>query len=245
MVYLHHLLRSCSPSNLWSVSSSSIRSSSWPSGFKIPAASFYIFTMIGITIWVPIYDRILIPALRKLTGKDSGITLLQKMSVGLALNIGILLLSAFVESRRRHLALEKPIGTEFGRGAISSMSGLWLIPQFILLGISEAFTSIAYIEFYYKQVPENMKSIGGSFLFVGHAISSYLGSFLISVVHEKTKKNSVNGDWLAEDLNKGRLDNFYCLDAGLQVLNLVYFLVCAKWYRYKEFSSKDLNVSNL
>lgn len=214
------------------------------SGFKIPAASFYIFSMIGVTVWVPIYDRILIPALWKLTGKESGITVLQRMSVGLVLNVAALFLSAFVESRRRDLALEKPIGTEFGRGAISSLSSLWLIPQFILLGISEAFTTIAHKEFYYKQVPENMRSIGGSFLFVGYAISSYLGSFLITVVQVKTKEGSANGDWLAEDLNKGRLDNFYCLDAGLQILNLVYFLVCAKWYRYKEFSSKDLNVSN-
>lgn len=26
--------------------------------FKIPAASYTIFTMIGLTIWIPFYDRI-------------------------------------------------------------------------------------------------------------------------------------------------------------------------------------------
>lgn len=86
------------------------------------------------------------------------------------------------------MALEKPIGIEFGRGAISSTSGLWLIPQFILIGISEAFTSIAHYEFYYKQVLENMRSIGGSFLFVGYAIS-------------KTKEEGGNGDWLAMEID--------------------------------------------
>ncbi|TYJ99110.1 protein NRT1/ PTR FAMILY 2.11-like [Cucumis melo var. makuwa] len=54
--------------------------------------------------------------------------------------------------------------------------------------ISEAFTSIAHYEFYYKQVLENMRSIGGSFLFVGYAIS-------------KTKEEGGNGDWLAMEID--------------------------------------------
>ncbi|KGN64261.1 hypothetical protein Csa_013882 [Cucumis sativus] len=157
----YHLLCSHSPSNIWSVSSSS--------GFKIPAASFYILTQ---------------EFSYQLSGNSLEKKVAQLFSKGRVLvwysNMAVLFLSAFVECKRRHLALEKPIGIEFGRGAISSMSGMWLIPQFILIGISEAFTSIAHDEFYYKQVPENMRSIGVSFLFVGYAIiSSYLGNFLI------------------------------------------------------------------
>lgn len=71
-----------------------------------------------------------------------------------------------------------------------------------------------------------MRSIAASFFFVGMAGSSYLSSFLTSVVHKTSS-------WLAEDLNKGKLDSFYYLIAGLEILNLGYFLVCAKWYKYK------------
>ncbi|XWS60617.1 hypothetical protein CRYUN_Cryun07bG0051000 [Craigia yunnanensis] len=45
-------------------------------GFNIPAASFGIFSMIGLTIWIPIYDRIIVPCLQRYTKKEGGITLL-------------------------------------------------------------------------------------------------------------------------------------------------------------------------
>lgn len=143
-----------------------------------------------------------------------------------------MLVSGAVEDHRRSLALTRPtIGVVPHKGAVSSMSGHWLIPQLVLAGISEAFTVIGQIEFFYKQFPENMRSFAGSFLFCGFAISSYLTSFLISIIHESS-------NWLAEDLNKGRLDYFYYLIAALEVFNLGYFLVCSKWYRYKTVDTR-------
>lgn len=38
---------------------------------------------------------------------------------------------------------------------------------------------------------------------------------------------------MGDDLNKGRLDFFYYSIAALEIFNLGYFLVCAKWYKYK------------
>ncbi|XP_030937270.1 protein NRT1/ PTR FAMILY 2.11-like isoform X2 [Quercus lobata] len=200
--------------------------------FTIPAASYIIFTMLALTIWIPVYDRIIIPILRRLTGKEDGITVLQKMGVGMVLAIITMLVSALVEERRRTLAITKPVGIDPRRGAISSLSGMWLIPQLSLVGLSEAFTLVGEVEFYYKQFPENMRSIGGSFLFVGLALSSYFSSFLVSVIH-RTTSGAATGQWLPEDLNKGRLDYFYYLIAAIEVVNLGYFIICAKWYKYK------------
>ncbi|KAL4633823.1 hypothetical protein ACB092_04G150800 [Castanea dentata] len=198
--------------------------------FDIPAASYAVFNMLALTIWIPIYDRIIVPILRRFTGKECGITVLQKMGVGMVLAIITMLVSAAVEERRRTLALIKPVGMDPRRGAISSLSGMWLVPQLSLVGLSEAFTVIAGVEFYYKQFPENMRSIGGSCLFVGFAMSNYLSSFLVSVVHRTT---AANGQWLPQDLNKGRLDYFYYLIAAIEVVNFGYFIMCAKWYKYK------------
>ena len=64
------------------------------------------------------------------------------------------------------------------------------------------------------------------------AASSYVNSFLLSIVHHTTE-GSRSGNWLPEDLNKGRLDYFYFLITALGVLNVCYFVACAKWYRYK------------
>ncbi|KAB1217421.1 Protein NRT1/ PTR FAMILY 2.11 [Morella rubra] len=203
------------------------------SNFKIPAASYIVFLMLSLTIWIPIYDRIVVPFLRRLTGKEGGITVLQRIGIGIFLSILTMLTSALVEERRRTTALTKPtLGVEPRRGAISSMSGLWLIPQLALAGLVEAFASVGQIEFYYKQFPENMRSFAGSLLYCGMGASSYLSTFLISIVH-RTTEGAATGNWLPEDLNMGRLDYYYYIIAALEVLNLGYFLVCAKWYRYK------------
>lgn len=202
-------------------------------GFEIPAASYSVFTMIALTIWIPIYDRIIVPSLRKITGKEGGITQLQRMGIGLVISVITIIVSALVEEWRRNLALTRPtLGIAPKGGAISSMSGLWLIPQLALAGVAEAFNAIGQIEFYYKQFPENMRSIAGSFFFCGMALSSYLNGFLISLFHKITIGTST-GDWLPEDLNKGKLDYFYFVIAALGVVNFGYFLVCAMWYRYK------------
>ncbi|XP_009369361.2 protein NRT1/ PTR FAMILY 2.9 [Pyrus x bretschneideri] len=200
--------------------------------FQIPAASYSIFLMLGMTIWIPIYDRLLVPFLQRLTGKEGGITLLQRIGIGIFLSVITMLVSAFVEEHRRTIALTKPIPGIRTRGDISSMSGFWLVPQLTLAGLAEAFAAIGQIEFYYKQFPENMRSIAGSLFFCGMAGSSYLSSALIAIVH-RTTEGAKTGNWLPEDLNKGRLDYYYYLIAALGVINLGYFLLCSKWYTYK------------
>lgn len=214
--------------------------------FKIPAASFSVFTMLGLTIWLPIYDQIFVPILRRFTGKEGGITLLQRMGFGIFLSMVTMFVSALVEERRRSSALTNPVGFQERRGAISSVSGFWLVPQLTLIGFSEAFTVIGNIEFYYKQFPENMRSVGASFLFVGFAGASYLSGLMISIVHHFTR-GSARGDWLPEDLNKGRLDYFYYLVAALEVINLGFFVVCAKWYKYKRSDgcSPEVDMKNM
>lgn len=203
------------------------------SKFQIPAASYYVFLMLSLTIFIPIYDRVIVPFLRRITGKENGITILQRMGIGIFISAITMFVSGIVEERRRTIALTKPtLGVVPRRGKISSMSGLWLIPQLALAGLAEAFGSIGQVEFYYKQFPENMRSIAGSLFFCGMAGSSYLSTLLISIVH-RTTKGAKTGNWLSEDLNKGRLDYYYYLIAGLGMLNLCYFLVCAKWYKYK------------
>lgn len=202
--------------------------------FQIPPASYSIVIMIGVALWIPIYDRIIVPTLKRFTGLKTGITLLQRMAFGMALAAASMLISGIVEERRRSLAQTKPIGIEPGRGEISPASGFWLVPQLALMGFSEALTIISHIELYYNQFPENMRSISGSFLYIGFGVSHYLSSLLVSVVHHFTRtKSGEAGDWLPEDLNKGRLDYFYYSVAALQMLNLVYFMFCAKWYKYK------------
>ncbi|XP_015690889.2 protein NRT1/ PTR FAMILY 2.11 [Oryza brachyantha] len=199
--------------------------------FQIPAASFTVFAMLAQTLWIPIYDRLLVPRLRKVTGKDEGLTLLQRQGIGIALSTVAMVMSAIVEDRRRHIALTQPtLGTTITGGAISAMSSLWMVPQLMVLGLSEAFNLISQIEFYYKEIPEHMRSVAGALAFCNLALGNYLSGFLVTIVHRTTGSGS---NWLAQDLNKGRLDLFYWMIAGIGIFNIVYFMICAKWYRFK------------
>ena len=202
-------------------------------GFMIPAATYVVFLMTGMTLFIIFYDRVLVPTLKRITGIETGITLLQRIGAGIFFAFLCLIVSGFVEERRRTLALTQPtLGLAPRKGEISSMSAMWLIPQLVLAGIADAFGAIGQMEFYYKQFPENMRSFAGSIFYVGAGVSSYISSFLITTVHRMTQ-NSAGGNWLAEDLNKGRLDYFYFLLAGILAVNFAYFLVMARWYRYK------------
>lgn len=196
--------------------------------------------MLTLVFFVPLYDRLIVPRLRSITGKEGGISLLQRIGFGISLTVVASLVSGLVEEKRRNLALTKPtLGYEPHRGEISSMSALWLIPQLSLAGFAESFTAIGLVEFYYKQFPENMRSVAGAFFFCGMAASSYLNSFLVTIIHHTTE-GAATGNWLPEDLNKGRLDYFYFLITGLGILNLGYFLVCSRWYMYKEKSNTGM-----
>ncbi|KAF5187032.1 NRT1/ PTR FAMILY 2.13 [Thalictrum thalictroides] len=195
--------------------------------FQIPAGSLGVISMLALGVWVPFYDRVLVPQLRKITKHEGGITLLQRMGIGMVLSVLSMVVAGIFEEKRRASAIlhASPDG-------IAPISVLWLSPQLILMGLAEAFSIIGQIEFYYKQFPEHMKSFANSLLFCTMAGANYLSSTVASIVHGNTGKHG-NPDWLDKNINKGRVDYFYYLIAAMGVLNLVYFLVVASRYRYK------------
>ncbi|XP_048527478.1 protein NRT1/ PTR FAMILY 2.11-like [Triticum urartu] len=190
------------------------------SSFQIPQGSFVVFQMLALTTWIPVYDRFVVPALRRFTKREGGITLLQRIGVGLALSVATMVVSAAVEQRRRKVG--------------SSMSCFWLVPQQLLAGLSEAFGAIGQIEFYYRQFPENMRSVAGALYFLGFAMASYASGLMVMVVHRATRGRDGQPDWLAQDLDEGRVDLFYLVTAAIAAVNLVYFVICARWYRFKK-----------
>ncbi|CAM0147159.1 unnamed protein product [Urochloa decumbens] len=186
------------------------------SGFQIPAGSLVVFNMLALTAWIPVYDRLLVPALQRVTKREGGISQLQRIGTGIAMSIATMLLAAAVERHRRKAG-----------GATSCFV---LVPQQMLAGLSEAFAVIGQVDLYYKQFPENMRSVAGALLFLGFAVASYASGLMVTVVHRTTGQP----DWLTQDLNQGRLDLYYLLIAAMAAVNLVYFVLCARWYRFKE-----------
>ncbi|KAF5449720.1 hypothetical protein F2P56_030137 [Juglans regia] len=195
--------------------------------FQIPAGSMGVISLIIIGLWLPFYDRFLVPALRKVTKNEGGISLLQRIGIGTVFSILSMVVAGLVERVRRASAIQnpQPLG-------VAPMSVMWLAPQLILLGFCEAFNIIGQIEFFNRQFPDHMRSIGNSLFSCSFAGASYLSSLVVTIVHHVTRTHA-HPDWLTNDINYGRLDYFYFLIAGMGVLNLIYFLYCANRYRYK------------
>ncbi|KAK2657662.1 hypothetical protein Ddye_010714 [Dipteronia dyeriana] len=139
-------------------------------GLKIPAGSFIVFALLALTIWVVIYDRILVPLISKFTKNHHGLTLKQRMGLGLIVSCMSMAVAALVETKRRNTAIREVL--EDKPGGVVSMSAMWLVPQYILIGVAEALNAIGQIEFYYSQFPKSMSSIGVALYSLGSGVGS-------------------------------------------------------------------------
>ncbi|CAH2066463.1 unnamed protein product [Thlaspi arvense] len=195
--------------------------------FEIPAGSLSVISLLTIGVFLPLYDRVLVPFLRRITGHKSGITLLQRIGTGIVFAVLSMIVAGIVERMRRTRSINAGDPT-----GMTPMSVFWLSPQLILMGLCEAFNIIGQIEFFNSQFPEHMRSIANSLFSLSFAGSNYLSSLIVTTVHKFTGGRD-HPDWLNKNLNAGKLDYFYYLIAVLGVFNLVYFWYCARGYRYK------------
>ncbi|OMO95380.1 Proton-dependent oligopeptide transporter family [Corchorus olitorius] len=206
--------------------------------FHIPPASLAGFVTISMLISVVLYDQIFVPFMQKWTKNPRGITLLQRMGIGLFFHIIIMITASLVE--RHRLSVAKKHGLVENGGQLP-LSIFILLPQFVLMGTADAFLEVAKIEFFYDQAPESMKSLGTSYSTTSLGIGNFLSSFLLSTVSHITKKHGHQG-WILNNLNKSHLDYYYAFFAILNFLNFIFFLVVIKFYVYKAEVSDSMHV---
>ncbi|KAH9603383.1 hypothetical protein KSS87_017231 [Heliosperma pusillum] len=191
------------------------------SKFEIPAASFATFLVIVIVIWIPIYDRVLLPSASKICGKPVRLGVKLRMGIGLFCSFMSVVVAGTVESIRRQKAISE--GFENNPMAVLHMSAMWTIPQYIFGGLAEAFNGIGQVEFYYSELPKNMSSIATCLSGVGMAFGSLIASLILNVVNGITKKPGKEG-WIASNVNQGHYDYYYWLLAILSFLNIFYYM---------------------
>lgn len=190
--------------------------------FQIPAGSMNVISLITIAIWLPVYDRLLQPAFRKLIKTEEGITILQRIGIGYISSVICMVVAGFVERKRRAFATD----------GVEPLSAFWLAPQLVFIGLCQVLVIVGHTELYNREFPERMRSIGTSMVLLNNSAGSYLSSLIVNIVHHVTRKNG-QPDWLTNDINFGRLDYFYFLLGGIGMINFVYFVFCSRGYRYK------------
>ncbi|KAF8403621.1 hypothetical protein HHK36_011725 [Tetracentron sinense] len=206
------------------------------SHFHVPPASLQVSICLVVIVAVPIYDRVIIPIARKITGYPSGITMLQRIGIGIILSVFAMVAAALVEARRvtiarEHALMDQPHSTV-------PMTIWWLLPQYVIVGVSEVFGVIGLQELFYDQMPYEMRSMGAAAYLSVFGIGSFISTGIISVIQWISERG---GDkWLGNNLNRAHLDYYYWVLAGLITLSLCGYLAVAKSFVYKKISSNAM-----
>lgn len=181
------------------------------SHFNIPSATMQVFTLISTCITIPLLDRLIFPLWEKLGPAPP--TPLQRIGIGHVFTILSMLVSALVESKRLESNTE--------------ISILWLAPQLAIVGVAEAFHFVGQVAFYYQEFPASFKNTSTAVVAMSIGGAFYSSNLVVGVVRRAT-------DWLPNDINNGRLDNVYWMCTVMGALNLVFYLVCASFYKYQK-----------
>ncbi|KAG2714439.1 hypothetical protein I3843_03G029700 [Carya illinoinensis] len=197
------------------------------SSFKIPPATLQSAITLSIILLMPLYDKILIPVIRLITCDEKGISVMKRMGIGMFLSIIAMVIAAIVETKRLEISrkmgnLESPSGTV-------PLSIFWLLPQYILLGVSDIFTVVGMQEFFYNEVPVRMRTMGFALYTSVFGVGSFLSALSISLVEIFT--SSKGHSWFSDNMNEACLDKFYWLLALLGSLSLLLYVVLCKCYK--------------
>nr|AFK47483.1 unknown [Medicago truncatula] len=198
-------------------------------GFDIPPSSLQTIKWLAIVLFCPIYEHIFVPLARVITGKPSGITMLQRIGTGIFISIFMVVFAAFVETKR--LKIAQKYGLVDDPNATVPMSIWWLVPQYFLFGVFEVFTMVGLQEFFYDQVPNELRSMGLALYLSIVGVGSFLSGFLISLIEHFSGKDG-HETWFCDNINKAHFDYFYWLLAGLSVMGFTLYIYFAKFYIY-------------
>jgi len=201
------------------------------SHFHIPPVSLGVFSTISGLAFITLYDRWMVPLARRMTGNERGLTVLQRIGIGLFFSILCMMTAALTEKKRidvaeTHGLLDSPKAT-------IPLTVFWLAPQFVLAGIADVFTLVGLQEYFYNEAPDSMRSLGIALYLSVLGVSSFLNGFLITLVERISKRGGHQG-WIVNDLNRCKLDYFYWLLTILSAVNLCCYVYIAHIYTYKK-----------
>ncbi|XP_062113157.1 protein NRT1/ PTR FAMILY 8.3-like [Humulus lupulus] len=196
----------------------------------IPPVALATFDVVVILLVVPMYDRVIVPFVKRFTGNEKGFTELQRVGIGLFILVLSMSAAAVVEMYRLYLAKELGL---VDKKVYVPLSILWQIPQYVLMGTAKVFTSIGQIEFFYEESPSAMRSLCSALLLLNLSLGFYLNSVILIVVTFFSTKGGKVG-WIPDNLNEGHLDYFFWLLAALSFLNFLVYIVFAMNFKHKK-----------
>ncbi|CAG7902733.1 unnamed protein product [Brassica rapa] len=194
--------------------------------FIVPPSSMFALVALSMIISLTVYERLLVPLLRRVTRDERGISILKRIGIGMVFSLITMIIAALIERKR----------LDYTKHHHMVMSALWLAPQFIVIGIADALSLVGLQEYFYDQVPDSMRSLGIAFYLSVIGAASFVNNLLMTVSDRLAE--AISGkSWFGKDLNSSRLDRFYWMLAALTAVNICFFVIVAKRYTYKSVQS--------
>ncbi|KAL6616457.1 hypothetical protein ACP70R_038727 [Stipagrostis hirtigluma subsp. patula] len=195
----------------------------------VPPAALQCLVSVTFVAMLPVYDRVLVPLARRLTGHHAGVTTLQRVGAGMAVSGVAMVVAALVEARRLRIA--RDAGLVDRPDVAVPMSLWWVVPQYVLLGLAGVLGEVGLEEFFYDQVPDALRSVGLSLSLSAMGAGSYASSMLVWAIDLATRGSGES--WFSNNLNRAHLDYFYWILAGLAAVEVAVFLHLSNRYVYR------------
>ena len=125
---------------------------------EIPSASMSFFNTGSIIVLIPLYDLLILPAMKKHFRFVP--TLLQRTGAGYILAMLAMISAFLIEMKRLDIADEGKIEVKIEDDEeveVVDLSIWWQVFPYALVGASEVMSSIGLMEFFYAEVRRNRK----------------------------------------------------------------------------------------
>ncbi|KAK9925199.1 hypothetical protein M0R45_033531 [Rubus argutus] len=206
--------------------------------FQIPPATLQSAITLSIILLMPLYDKVLIPITKVVTCNEKGISVMQRMGIGMFVSVIAMIIAALVETRRLHISRKMEMLGSHSETVPYSI--FWLLPQYILLGVSDIFTVVGMQEFFYSEVPIRMRTMAFALYTSVFGVGSYLSALLISTVEAITSSKG-SQSWFSDDMNEARLDKYYWFLAASSALSFLFYAILSTSYTSKRDLDLDSN----
>ncbi|KAE8787963.1 Peptide transporter PTR2 [Hordeum vulgare] len=182
---------------------------------SVPAASLTSIETVLVVACVTLYNRAVAPSV--------AFTPLQLMGLGHATAAVAVAVAACTEARRLRMA---------GDQEAAQMGIAWLLPQYVVMAVSDASLSVGQLQFFYDQSPETMRGASTAFYFLSISVGNLINSQLVTLVASVTSAGGRTG-WFPPELDNGHLDYYFLLLVVITLLNFTVFVALAKNYTPK------------